>query len=227
MKRDEFLSGLTDKVLASARIASRAIVSTARRAVSPAPGPSKAASPAVRYSQTAIVLHWSTAGLVLATLPIGWFGASFEGDFAQSATNLHKTIGILILVLTLVRIGWRLTHKPPALSESYAASLRWIARGAHLLFYVLLVVLPLSGWWMSSAVPNRHAFGLGPLQVPFLPVPRGFASAGPAHEMHVNLAWLMIGLVVLHILAALRHQFVDRDNVLGRMLPRRPGDPIE
>ncbi|MES2861788.1 MAG: cytochrome b [Pseudomonadota bacterium] len=174
-----------------------------------------------RYSATAIALHWSIAALVLSTIPIGWYGATFEGDLAQSATNLHKTIGILILALTLVRIGWRLTHRPPPLSASYARSLRWMARTAHVLFYVLLVVMPLSGWWMSSAVPNRHEFGLGTLHVPFLPVPRGFASAGPAHAMHVNLAWVMVGLVVLHVLAALRHQFIDKDDVLSRMLPRR------
>lgn len=179
-------------------------------------------SQTARYTQTAIVLHWMIAVLILSTIPIGWYGATFETDFAQSATNLHKTIGILILVLTFIRIVWRLTHRPPPLSESYAPALRWTAKTAHVLFYVMLIVMPLSGWWMTSAVPiERHPFGVGPLQIPFLPVPRGWPSASPARLMHVNLAWLMIGLVVLHVGAALRHQFIDRDNVLSRMLPRR------
>ena len=175
----------------------------------------------VRYSHVAIALHWSIAALVLTTIPIGWFGASFEGDAAQSATNLHKSIGILILLLTLVRVGWRLSHRPPALPDAMPPALRRIARATHILFYALLLILPLSGWWMSSAVPERHPFGFGLFDVPFLPVPRGFASAGPAHFVHVNLAWVMVGLAVLHILAALKHRFVDRDEILARMLPRR------
>ena len=173
-----------------------------------------------RYSRGAIILHWPTAALILSTIPLGWFGASYETEAAQSATNAHKTIGIMILALTLVRIGWRLTHTPPALPDAMARSLRWIAKISHTLFYVLLLVMPLSGWWMSSAVPDRHNFGFGFFDIPFLPVPRGWASAGPAHFIHTSLAWLMIGLAVLHIAAALKHHFIDRDDILARMLPK-------
>lgn len=176
---------------------------------------------ASRYSSVAILLHWAMAALVLSTIPLGLYGANFETEAAQSATNAHKSIGILILLLTVIRLGWRLGHKPPALPEHMTLMLRSIARGTHVLFYVLLLVLPLSGWWMSSAVPERHPFGFGLFDVPFLPVPRGFASAGPAHFIHVNLAFLMIGLALLHIAAALKHHFVDRDGVLSRMLPER------
>lgn len=175
------------------------------------------------YSRTAIALHWAIAALVLATIPLGWFGATYETEIAQSATNAHKSIGILILTLTLARVAWRLSHKPPALPETMAPALRWVAKITHVLFYTLLLVLPLSGWWMSSAVPDpgRHEFGFGFFNVPFLPVPRGWPSAGPAHFIHTNLAWLMIGLVLLHIGAALKHQFIDKDNILARMLPRQ------
>lgn len=182
------------------------------------PGPIAARS---HYSSVAILLHWLIATLVLATIPMGWFGATFETDLAQSATNAHKTIGVTILALTLARLGWRLTHKAPALPASMAPALRWIAKATHVLFYVLLLVLPLSGWWMSSAVPQRHAFGFGFFDIPFLPVPRGFASAGPAHAMHINLAWVMVGLVALHVLAALKHHIINKDEILARMLPRR------
>ncbi len=185
-----------------------------------ATGSTLAASAALRYSRTAIVLHWAAAACVLATIPIGWYGATFETDLAQSATNLHKSIGIVILALTLLRVAWRLGHAPPPLPQAYAPALRRIAKVTHILFYVLLLILPFSGWWMSSAVPDRHPFGFGPVAVPFLPVPRGWASAGPAHFVHTNLAWAMAGLVVLHVLAALKHHFVDRDGILARMLPR-------
>lgn len=174
-----------------------------------------------RYSRMAILLHWLLAAFVLSTIPLGWYGATFEGDAAQSATNIHKSIGIVILFLTVVRLGWRLSHKPPALPDTMTPALRRTARATHALFYFFLLVLPLSGWWMSSAVPKRHPFGFGLFDVPFLPVPRGWASAGPAHFVHTNLAWVMVALVVLHIAAALKHHFVDKDDILPRMLPRR------
>ena len=176
---------------------------------------------ASRYSSVAIGLHWAIAALVLSTIPLGVYGATYETAIGQSATNIHKTIGIVILLLTLVRVGWRLAHRPPALPDTMHPALRLAARVSHTAFYVLLLVLPLSGWWMSSAVPKRHPFGFGLFDIPFLLVPRGWASAGPAYLIHITLAWLMIGLVVLHILAALKHQFADKDDILARMLPRR------
>ena len=180
----------------------------------------QAVSSNTRYSRTAILLHWLIAAFVLATIPIGWYGATFKGDTAQSATNLHKSIGIVILAITLVRVAWRLGHKPGALPTSMSPALRRIARATHALFYGLLLVMPLSGWWMSSAVPGRHPFGFGLFDVPFLPVPRGWASAGPAHFVHTTLAWVMVVLAVLHIAAALKHHFINKDDVLARMLPR-------
>ncbi|MEO7786313.1 MAG: cytochrome b/b6 domain-containing protein, partial [Sphingomicrobium sp.] len=144
-------------------------------------GSTLAATRSLRYSRTAIALHWLIAVLVLSTIPLGWYGATFENDAAQNATNIHKSIGILILAATLVRVGWRLAHKPPALPDTMRPALRRIAKFTHFLFYALLLILPLSGWWMSSAVPQRHNFGFGLFDVPFLPVPRGWASAGGAH----------------------------------------------
>lgn len=179
-----------------------------------------AASRAPRYTHIAIALHWTIAILVLGTIVLGVYGANAGGDLARAAKDIHKPVGILILALTLVRLGWRLAHRPPALPETMAPALRRVARGTHVAFYVLLLVLPLSGWWMSSAVPVRHPIGFGAFAVPFLPVPRGFASAGPAHLAHVVLGFLMIGLAALHILAALKHHFVDHDDILRRMLPR-------
>ena len=175
------------------------------------------------YSRVAIILHWATAALVLSTIPLGLYGASSDSPGGQAATDVHKTIGILVLALTIVRVGWRLAHPPMPLQATMNLSLRRIARLTHLLFYVLLLALPVSGWWMSSAVPTRHAFGVGSFAIPFLPVPRGMASAGPAHFVHIQLAFVMIGLVGLHLLAALKHQFVDRDAVLRRMLPSAKG----
>ena len=177
-------------------------------------------SAASRYSRTAIALHWAIAALVLSTIPLGLYGAHAETDLARLAKDIHKPIGITILALTLVRVGWRLGHIPPPLPAQMTPALRRIARGTHVTFYVLLLLMPLSGWWMSSAVPVRHPISFGLFDIPFLPVPRGFASAGPAHGIHTLLGFTMIGLAALHIAAALKHHFIDRDGVLGRMLPR-------
>ena len=179
------------------------------------------ATASTRYSRTAIMLHWTIAAFVLSTIPLGLYGANAGGDLARAAKDIHKPIGILILALTVVRVGWRLGHRPPALPDHMTPRLRRIARGTHVTFYVLLVLLPLSGWWMSSAVPVRHPISFGLFDIPFLPVPRGFVSAGPAHLVHTVLGFTMVGLAALHIVAAVRHHFVQRDDVLARMLPRR------
>ena len=184
-----------------------------------ASGSTLAVTATLRYSSTAIALHWAIAALVLTTIPLGVYGANAGGDLARLAKDIHKPLGIVILALTLVRVGWRLAHTPPALPVTMAPALRRIARGTHAAFYLLLVALPLSGWWLSSAVPVRHAIGLVLFNVPFLPVPHNRASIGIAHQSHVVLGFAMIGLAALHILAALKHHFRDGDGILTRMLP--------
>lgn len=166
----------------------------------------------------AMWLHWIIAALVFSTLPLGWYGAEYDNAAGARVIGIHKPLGIVILALTLVRVWWRFGHKPPALPGSVGPVLRAVASLTHWLFYLLLVVLPLTGWWMSSAAPDRHGFGFGLFDVPFLPVPPG--SGGAAHSVHVKLAWLMIWLVGLHILAALKHAVMDDENeVMPRMLP--------
>jgi cytochrome b561 len=172
-----------------------------------------------RYTRVAIVLHWLIAALMLFAIPLGLYSAVNEGPLTDQLTNIHKLIGIAILVLTLLRIGWRLTHKPPPLSTMITPALRLAARTIHFVFYLLLIALPLSGWWMTSAFPKRHPFGIsGVFEVPFLPVEMSMASAGAAHEVHEVSGWVTIALIVLHVAAALKHHFYDRDAILARML---------
>ena len=140
------------------------------------------------------------------------------------AFQLHKSFGITILLLTIIRLGWRLGHKPPALPAAMPGWEKAAARGTHIAFYVLLIALPLLGWLFVSATPFQvPTFLFGVVPIPHLP---GFedvadrkAVAEQFIELHALAAYLMIGLVGLHIAAALKHQFVNRDNVLARMLP--------
>lgn len=175
-----------------------------------------------RYTRTAVALHWAIAMLMLTVIPLGIYGANNDTPAGAVATGLHKPIGILILLLTLVRIGWRLGHAPPPLPSTLARPLRAFAQATHFAFYGLLLALPLSGWWMSSAFPKRYPIKVGELfEVPFLPVPIDLKVALAVHGAHVNLGLLTLCLIGLHVAAALKHHFVDRDDILLRMLHAR------
>lgn len=171
-----------------------------------------------RYSRGAIGFHWAIAALVVVNLAIGLLHESLL-DGVAGAIPLHRSIGITVLALTLARIGWRLTHRPPRLPASLPALERAAARASHVAFYALLLALPLSGWAMGSAGREaRHPlrwFGL--FEVPPLPVSAPVAEFGDG--AHAVLGYAMAALVVVHVAAALRHHFVLRNAVLGRMAP--------
>ncbi|WP_219894270.1 cytochrome b [Aquisediminimonas profunda] len=130
-----------------------------------------------------------------------------------------------ILALLLLRVLWRLTHRPPTLHVGMPRLLRLLARATQVGLYGLLLALPLSGWVMSSAVPKRHPIGLaGVIEVPFLPIGPDMGLARCGHSAHVTMAWLMIALLSLHIAGALKHHFYNRDGVLRSILLRRAAD---
>lgn len=170
------------------------------------------------YTRTAISLHWLVAGLVLAGFAVGTYAVGLEVSPAKlKLYSWHKWIGITILLLMLARLAWRLWHSPPALP---AAMPRWEQRMAatvHGLLYLLLFALPLSGWLMSSAAGFPVVY-LGVLPLPDL-VGKDKALAETLKTVH---DWLNNGLfllITLHVAAALKHHFRDRDTVLARMLP--------
>lgn len=165
----------------------------------------------------AIWLHWSIAVLVLVNLVLGLFHDSLL-DGIEWVIPLHRSIGIAVLALTLVRLGWRLTHRPPLPSDMTGWE-RLVAKAAHWGFYILLLALPLTGWMLSSnpARPRPMAW-FGVFAIPALPISDTAAKLG--HNVHGLLGYAMLALVVLHIAAALRHHFLLRDAVLGRMAPR-------
>ncbi|WP_309621465.1 YceI family protein [Novosphingobium sp.] len=174
------------------------------------PGPS-------RYSTAAIVLHWSLALLLVFQLGLGWRLEDLPKGVAQFiAFQLHKSIGISILLLSLARLAVRAFKPRPALvSDSWMAMT--LARMVHALLYVVMIGAPLAGWVLISTGKVRlqtMLFGLVPW--PGLPLTQGWHE--PAVAVHAALAWLLVGLIVLHIAGALRHHWLQRD-YLGRMLP--------
>jgi cytochrome b561 len=165
------------------------------------------------YTRVARWLHW-----IIGLLIIGNIIGGLAHDVApQLIMPLHKSTGLLILALTCVRLGWRLTHRPPAWPATMAAWERMVARISHWGFYALMILVPLSGWVMMSAVARPLTF-YGLFDVPKLAVPQDRAFAALMGERHELLAFFLIGLLVLHIIAALRHHIVLEDGVMARML---------
>jgi cytochrome b561 len=171
-------------------------------------------APALHYSRVARLLHWVIALLIVANILIGIAHATVNKDWP--VIPLHKSIGLTVLALTVLRILWRLTHRPPPLPAQMPGWEKGAAHGLHAVFYVLMLALPLTGWVMSSAgqYPLRW-FNL--FAVPKFAVTKGDALVEFSRGSH-GVAGLVFGaLIVLHVAAALRHHFVLKDEVLGRM----------
>jgi cytochrome b561 len=129
----------------------------------------------------------------------------------------HKSVGITILALVFLRLGWRWANPTPTLPSTLKPYERALARGTHLLLYVLLFAIPLTGWTMSSARGFPVSW-FGFVQLPDL-VPKNKALYETLVSVHETLAWSLMAIVALHIGAALKHHFVLNDDVLRRMLP--------
>lgn len=184
-----------------------------------------------RYTGIAITLHWLVATLILANVLLIWTVDYWPEDWTRPVINTHKSIGITVLGLAVMRLLWRLTHPAPPLPADYKP---WESRAAHLahaLLYALIFLLPLSGWlhdsaWKAAAEHPMKLFGL-------VPWPRiGWVMEQPAEKkealhdffglLHALFAYALYVLFVLHVGGALKHQFIDRHRELQRMLPGRP-----
>lgn len=181
---------------------------------------------AKRYTRTAIWLHWITAILMLFMLfqqmfGDNWIRVPIGGSMAGWKPSAHASIGILILLLGLARLFWRVANPPPALPAAMPGWQVWASHVTHWQFYALMIGLPITG---MLALAPYGAERLDVEQVRFF----NFMSAsfmpdlgtwmGAAHELLTNIAKL---LVIVHVLAALKHQFWDKDGLLGRMSPMR------
>ena len=194
----------------------------------PVQGP--VAKVSLSYSAVAMVLHWLIAALVVGLLGLGLLmkrgGLSLVDKIW--VYQLHKSLGLIVLALMVVRLAWRLRHRPPPLPEAARQWERLAAHATHASLYLLLFALPMSGWLMVSAasipVPTR-LFGWIP--IPSLP---GLATLEPVlrksyeaqfKDLHFMAAMVLACLIALHVGAALYHHFGRRDAILRRMLPTR------
>ncbi|MBX3685026.1 MAG: cytochrome b [Rhodocyclaceae bacterium] len=171
-----------------------------------------------RYTTTAISLHWLIAIGIAGTFSLGLY----MHELPLSPTKLqlyswHKWAGVSLFALIVVRLLWRATHAAPPLPAQMPALQRLAANATHWALYALMVAVPLSGWLMSSAKGFQTVW-FGVLPLPDL-VAKDAALGDLLQDVHEALNLTMLGLVLLHAAAALKHHFIDRDDVLTRMLP--------
>ncbi len=179
---------------------------------------------ATRYDPVAVTLHWVIAISIIVMIPLGLYMDKFPIEIRFQAFAIHKSIGITVLTLSIFRFIWRLMNPPPELPVHMAAWEKLVAKATHWVLYFLMVAMPLTGWLMVSANPKYPTVFFGMFEVPFIPMPNGI-DPKETHEMfetyHLYLAYGAIVLILGHAAAALKHHFVDRDDVLRRMLPVR------
>lgn len=194
-----------------------------------------AAPGASRYTAVAVVLHWTIAAAILLNLFVGWWmhEAVEEPETAAAAIaafQLHKSVGLAVLALSLLRLAWRLAHATPALPPMPDWQ-RLAARLTHWGLYFFMVAVPLSGWlyvstqWDDDRPLNVPTLWFGLFEVPHLFGLDAMAAEARARlaevfeEAHELLAWSMLGLAGLHVAAGLKHKLIDRDHVLASMRP--------
>ena len=183
-----------------------------------------------RYGQVSIALHWLIALAIIIQVGLGWYMNELLPDHSPAQAQIrtiHISFGLTILLLVLVRIGVRLTHPAPALPTSMPLWERVLARATHVLFYALLLVLPLTGWALVSMSPKPILFwGLPFPHMPGIaeafgsPTPRAIRHA--TSHLHVyTLIWIVVVTLALHVAGALWHQ-LNGPAVLWRMTWLRP-----
>lgn len=193
-------------------------------------------APRTRYSMIAIAMHWLIAILIFANIGIGWRMGQLKGLAQFELFQLHKSVGVSVLLLSAARVGWRLFNSAPPYPEQMSRTTKAAAATAHCVLYGFMFLLPLTGWIIVSA----SLYNLPTLLFKTLPWPHiGLIHALPiatrktieeqVGALHGWLAWSLVALLAFHVAAAFKHHLWDRDDVLTRMLPRsrRGSKPLE
>lgn len=179
-----------------------------------------------RYNSAAIALHWVVAALIFINIALALSVDSLPDTWQRPDINLHKSIGITVLGLAILRLLWRLTHRPPAIPRDYARWERHLAHAVHAALYLMIFLMPISGWLHDSAWKNADKnplvlFGVIPwfrigAVMHYDPATRDHLHA-LFGQIHTAFAYVIYALVALHVAGALKHQFLDRQRELQRM----------
>jgi cytochrome b561 len=181
-----------------------------------------------RDTMVAILLHWLIAAGIAALIVIGLIMTQLSARLPQMEDfklyQLHKSIGITVLLLVVLRLIWRFTHRPPPLPPDMPAAEKGAAHGLHWLLYLFMIGMPLTGWAVVSSSPfNLPTVLYNLVPWPDLPILPTLANkAAVSHALawvHAYGSWFLIALLAIHIGAGLRHHFIKRDTILARMIP--------
>jgi cytochrome b561 len=191
----------------------------------------------LRYTKTAVVLHWLIAIGIFSMFALGWFMSGLPKEAPKQTAydlfnwglytwqmaepvsprtfyyNLHKSLGVTLLAIIAIRILWRITHKPPAYLSTLKAWEKKLATGTHHLLYMLMIALPVSGLVMSA----YSKYGVKWFGIPFIKGLDNNAMREFYLNIHVALGWVVLLFVILHIAGALKHKLIDKDETLKRM----------
>ena len=192
---------------------------------------------ASRYTKTAVVLHWLIAFGLLVMFVLGWYMADLPKDSPKIPAidlfdlgiysfqleepasvrgfyfNLHKSIGVTLLVLIAFRIFWRLTHQPPALLATLKSWESKLAGLGHKVLYVLMIAVPISGLIMAS----YSKFGVRWFGLPLIPGLDDKVMRENLAEVHELVGIILLVVIAVHVLGALKHKFIDKDETMKRM----------
>jgi cytochrome b561 len=190
-----------------------------------------------RYTKTAVILHWLIAIGIFAMFALGWYMSELPKDapkqiaydlfdwgiytwqLSEEASprtfyfNLHKSIGVTLLGLIIIRVLWRITHRPPALLSSYKAWEKKLATGTHHLLYLLMIAMPVSG--LIMAVSSKY--GVKWFGIDFIGGLDNTPLREAFKEVHEVIGAIILLVLILHILGALKHKFIDKDDTMKRM----------
>jgi cytochrome b561 len=171
------------------------------------------------YTATAKTLHWLITVLLLGLLGLGFYmqGLPLSPEKLK-LYSWHKWAGVTVFLMVIVRLAWRVTHQPPPLPSGMPRVQQWVAHAGHFALYMLMLAIPLSGWLMSSAKGFQTVW-FGVLPLPDL-VGKDQVLGALLLTVHQVLNLALVAVVIGHVGAALKHHFVDKDDVLTRMLPR-------
>jgi cytochrome b561 len=175
-----------------------------------------------RYPAIAILLHWTIAALIIAQVVLAGRMEGPRNFETFAVTQLHKSIGVTVLLLTLARIAWRLMNPPPPMPDTMKRWEKALAGATHVGFYAIMLGMPLTGWLMtSSSALGRPTILYGLIPWPNIPGVRGMEAVHETAELgHSALIKVFYVLIALHVAGALKHQLFSRDEpILARMAP--------
>ncbi|WP_366910636.1 cytochrome b [Methylotenera sp.] len=173
-----------------------------------------------RYTLIAIGLHWLMALLIISLFAVGLYMHDLPlSPWKLKIFSWHKWAGVTAFLLVMIRLGWRFTHRPPPLPISMSKSVKLAAHIGHGLLYLLMIAIPLTGWLMSSAKGFQTVY-FGLIPIPDL-LAKNKELGSLLRDVHETLNFVLIAIVIGHAGAAFKHHFIDKDDVLTRILPKR------